>query len=240
MPLFFTAPGACTRAAGLSAHAAVLDPFIARGRTRQTRSATLRTPSQSPCVQPSPSAQSKSRSASQARSCRSEYSALSAPHTVSCGTLASLAPPSIETLGRLAIVRWLHPEMGDADLLLQASHEGDDLALEAVLLTQVAIDVRHYNGQTALMLAVTAGSTACAVRLLAAGADVNAVDEAGTTALHLAAAMGDLGMLELLCTQPGTDLAPKLDTADKHTPHDVAQLAQMSDAAAFLRRRQGI
>ena len=54
-------------------------------------------------------------------------------------------------------------------------------------------------GHTPLHRAVSCGNMDIIRPLIRAGADVNMIDVGGNTILHLAANMGDLSMVKLLC-----------------------------------------
>jgi len=70
--------------------------------------------------------------------------------------------------------------------------------------------------QTPLHIAAEQGDTEIAELLLAAGAEVNAVDFDGKTALHIALEDNDAEMVALLLRQPGLDV--NLGNADYDTP----------------------
>ena len=62
------------------------------------------------------------------------------------------------------------------------------------------------GGWSPLMTAAEAGDAAGAAAAIAAGAEVNAADEDGWTALHLAALNDRAAVVELLLAQPGIDV----------------------------------
>uniref|UniRef100_A0A8B9GAG2 NF-kappa-B inhibitor delta n=1 Tax=Amazona collaria TaxID=241587 RepID=A0A8B9GAG2_9PSIT len=85
------------------------------------------------------------------------------------------------------------------------------------------LDVKEHRGKTPLLVAVTARQPAIVYDLIQAGADVNAVDNKGQSALHLAATYVSLGLF----------LSPILDFSG-HTPLHCAVLAHNA-----LLREQG-
>lgn len=64
---------------------------------------------------------------------------------------------------------------------------------------------RYGNGATALMLASENPNPSMVDALCQMGADVNAVDTTGNTALHYASAKGNSSCVILLCSQPGSN-----------------------------------
>ncbi len=76
------------------------------------------------------------------------------------------------------------------------------------------------GGWSALMTAAEAGDSAGARAAVAAGAEVNAADEDGWTALHLAALNDRAAVVELLLAQPGVEVNAR--TKWKSTPLMVA------------------
>jgi uncharacterized protein len=72
--------------------------------------------------------------------------------------------------------------------------------------------------------------------LLAHGADVNARQEGGFTALHAAAQSGNLGLLDLLLDS-GADI--NAAASDGKTPLAIARESNKTDAAARLEQRGG-
>lgn len=96
--------------------------------------------------------------------------------------------------------------------------------------------VNNASEQPVLLLAVEKGNVDEARQLLDAGADVNMRGVNGDTALHVAAARGDMNMLMMLA-EHGADFA--LVNGIGHTPADSAELAGMEDAAYICREAGG-
>lgn len=86
--------------------------------------------------------------------------------------------------------------------IVQAAEQGDTAAVDALLDTEgyVSIDCRSLNQSTLLHLASKNGHCHLTQRLLARGADVNALDYGGMrrTPLHWACKGGHVRMVELL------------------------------------------
>jgi ankyrin repeat protein len=89
-------------------------------------------------------------------------------------------------------------------------------------------------GRSPLRFAVELGSPETCVELLAMGADVNAADLTGATALHAAAKTGDVEVLEVLCKKEGVTLDA---VAKGETPLLVAVRCMNWGAALQLVRR---
>lgn len=87
------------------------------------------------------------------------------------------------------------PERGETGLIIAMRH--DALQVAKVLLAQptVQVDAQAPNGNTALMMAAFQKNKPAVLALLAKGAQVN---RPGWTALHYAAAAGDLDIMKLL------------------------------------------
>ncbi|KAM7030196.1 NF-kappa-B inhibitor delta-like [Acridotheres tristis] len=89
------------------------------------------------------------------------------------------------------------------------------------------LDAKEHRGKTPLLVAVTARQAAIVHDLIQAGADVNAVDNKGQTALHLAATYGYSQVLQVILS-----LCFPLDLEMKdfegHTPLHCAVLAHNS------------
>uniref|UniRef100_A0A8C3VDT0 IKBD inhibitor n=1 Tax=Catharus ustulatus TaxID=91951 RepID=A0A8C3VDT0_CATUS len=92
------------------------------------------------------------------------------------------------------------------------------------------LDAKEHRGKTPLLVAVTARQAAIVHDLIQAGADVNAVDNKGQTALHLAATYGYTQVLIFLALSS----PPSHTSFPGHTPLHCAVLAHNS-----LLREQG-
>ncbi len=73
--------------------------------------------------------------------------------------------------------------------------------------------------------------------LLVHGAEVNATQEGGFTALHEAAQSGNLGLIKLLLAN-GANIDSR--TSDGKTPRTIAQKSNQNDAVALLEQQGGI
>ncbi|KAG9348548.1 hypothetical protein JZ751_002284 [Albula glossodonta] len=85
------------------------------------------------------------------------------------------------------------------------------------------IDAREHHGKTPLLVAVTANQPHIAYDLIRLGADVNAVDNQGQTALHMAAKYGYPEVIQVLLS---TSRMPDLEVFDfeGHSPLHCAVL----------------
>ncbi|XP_032937637.2 POU domain class 2-associating factor 1 [Catharus ustulatus] len=95
------------------------------------------------------------------------------------------------------------------------------------------LDAKEHRGKTPLLVAVTARQAAIVHDLIQAGADVNAVDNKGQTALHLAATYGYTQVLQVILSL-GFPLDLEMKDFEGHTPLHCAVLAHNS-----LLREQG-
>lgn len=91
--------------------------------------------------------------------------------------------------------------------LIHAAERGDAARVEALLSTGLAVDMRDADGRTLLLLAVRADEIATARLLVAAGADVNAVDRIDDTPFLYAGAEGRNEILKLILATGRADLA---------------------------------
>uniref|UniRef100_A0A8V5GBT4 Uncharacterized protein n=1 Tax=Melopsittacus undulatus TaxID=13146 RepID=A0A8V5GBT4_MELUD len=95
------------------------------------------------------------------------------------------------------------------------------------------LDVKEHRGKTPLLVAVTARQPAIVYDLIQAGADVNAVDNKGQSALHLAATYGYAQVLQVILSI-GFPLDLEMKDFEGHTPLHCAVLAHNA-----LLREQG-
>ncbi|KAF4796656.1 hypothetical protein TURU_082248 [Turdus rufiventris] len=89
------------------------------------------------------------------------------------------------------------------------------------------LDAKEHRGKTPLLVAVTARQAAIVHDLIQAGADVNAVDNKGQTALHLAATYGYPQVLQVILSL-GFPLDLEMKDFEGHTPLHCAVLAHNS------------
>ncbi|KFW92469.1 NF-kappa-B inhibitor delta, partial [Phalacrocorax carbo] len=94
------------------------------------------------------------------------------------------------------------------------------------------LDAKEHRGKTPLLVAVTARQPAIVYDLILTGADVNAVDNKGQSALHLAATYGYAQVLQCLCMD--CCFLPSVLGFPGHTPLHCAVLAHNA-----LLREQG-
>ncbi|XP_053852808.1 NF-kappa-B inhibitor delta [Vidua macroura] len=86
------------------------------------------------------------------------------------------------------------------------------------------LDAKEHRGKTPLLVAVTARQAAIVHDLIQAGADVNAVDNKGQSALHLAATYGYTQVLQVILSL-GFPLDLEMKDFEGHTPLHCAVLA---------------
>ncbi|NXL87424.1 IKBD inhibitor, partial [Alectura lathami] len=86
------------------------------------------------------------------------------------------------------------------------------------------LDAKEHRGKTPLLVAVTARQPAIVYDLIQAGADVNAVDNKGQSALHLAATYGYAQVLQVILSL-GCPLDLEMKDFEGHTPLHCAVLA---------------
>ncbi|NXC80871.1 IKBD inhibitor, partial [Cercotrichas coryphoeus] len=86
------------------------------------------------------------------------------------------------------------------------------------------LDAKEHRGKTPLLVAVTARQAAIVHDLIQAGADINAVDNKGQTALHLAATYGYTQVLQVILSL-GFPLDLEMKDFEGHTPLHCAVLA---------------
>lgn len=135
----------------------------------------------------------------------------------------------------------IHQIDGDGWTALHlAAYFGHEPAVEALLARGANVGLRSQNALHNLPLHAAAAGEAdegvkCAIlaRLLGAGADVNAVQHGGFTALHAAAQNGETEMAELLITR-GADVNARTERG--LTPLGVALEAGQTGMAHLLRQ----
>ncbi|NWX89077.1 IKBD inhibitor, partial [Nothoprocta pentlandii] len=86
------------------------------------------------------------------------------------------------------------------------------------------LDAKEHRGKTPLLVAVTARQPAIVYDLIQMGADVNAVDNKGQSALHLAATYGFAQVLQVILSL-GFPLDLEMKDFEGHTPLHCAVLA---------------
>jgi len=108
-----------------------------------------------------------------------------------------------------------------SDLQLQVFHQ---------LFMKADVNIQSVEAQqTALMLAACHGQLKSCKLLLECGADINASDEEGSTALMCAAEIGDVEIVKLLLSNPNCD--PKLADQDGCTALSIAMNGGHKEAA---------
>lgn len=128
----------------------------------------------------------------------------------------------------------INPVGGEPALVL-AVREGSMDVLQALLAHPgVRVDTPAINGNTALMMAAFKGNRPAAEALLAKGAAVN---RAGWTPLHYAAAGGDNGIAGLLLERGAKIDAVSPRASGSYTPLMLAAREGKEDTAAFLLER---
>lgn len=101
-------------------------------------------------------------------------------------------------------------EYGATPLILAAWYSSDDNSAAELLLSHGAdVNARSTkDGMTPFLRAVRSSKISLARQLLSMGADLQATDSTGLTALHLAASGGDVSMAEFLLTR-GAEVNPQ-------------------------------
>lgn len=118
----------------------------------------------------------------------------------------------------------------DDSPLFEAVKNGDNAAVEALLVKGADVNVKDTNGRTPLHWAALRGNKDVAQLLLAKGADVNARNEFGFTPLHLVSVHREVA--ELLLAK-GADVNAK--GTDGTTPlHMAAQMTGAKDIVELL------
>lgn len=125
----------------------------------------------------------------------------------------------------------INPVGGEPALVL-AVREGSMDVLQALLAHPgIRVDTPALNGNTALMMAAFKGNRPAAEALLAKGA---AVDRAGWTPLHYAAAGGDNGIAGLLLQRGAKIDALSPRASGSYTPLMLAAREGKEETAKFL------
>ncbi len=120
------------------------------------------------------------------------------------------------------------PAISHASDLHDAVRTNDNAALEALLEGGAEVDESDYILGTALHAAVSQGSADLAKILIKHNADLEAVSEQqGARAMHLAAAFGEVPMLQLLL-----DGGADIDSRDDHKRTPLLQAAVFGHAEA--------
>ncbi|KAK3089890.1 hypothetical protein FSP39_007395 [Pinctada imbricata] len=110
-----------------------------------------------------------------------------------------------------------------------------DLGSEVSRLTKPFIDDHYVQGAIPLHLAAQGGHTAVVSLLLRQGADINACDKNGWTAMHFSAKAGYLNVVKLLTESGGS---PKFETKDGKVPICYAAAANHSGVLSYLMKRE--
>ncbi|XP_010603974.2 KN motif and ankyrin repeat domain-containing protein 3 [Fukomys damarensis] len=124
---------------------------------------------------------------------------------------------------------------GYSALMLAAltSAEPEDMAVVRRLFRMGDINAKaSQTEQTALMLAISHGRQDMVAALLECGADVNAQDADGATALMCASKCGHLDTVRLLLAQPGCD--PAILDSEGTSALAIALEAEQDEVAALL------
>lgn len=132
------------------------------------------------------------------------------------------------------------PERGETGLILAMRYDAMKVAQLLLAQPQLKIDQAAPNGNTALMMAAFQKNKPAVLALLAKGAQIN---RPGWTALHYAAAAGDLGIMKLLLERHAyidaaspTGMTP-LMLAAREGMEDAVQLLLQEGADATLKDR---
>jgi ankyrin repeat protein len=121
---------------------------------------------------------------------------------------------------------------GGEPALVVAVREGSMRVLQALLAAPgIQVDAPAMNGNTALMMAAFKRNQPAAEALVARGA---AVDRAGWTPLHYAAASGDQGIAQLLLKRGAKLDAASPPKSGSFTPLMMAAREGQADMAEFL------
>ncbi|XP_075398535.1 KN motif and ankyrin repeat domain-containing protein 3 [Tenrec ecaudatus] len=117
--------------------------------------------------------------------------------------------------------------------LTTVGRDEEDMAVVQRLFHMGDVNIKaSQTGQTALMLAISHGRQDMVAALLACGADVNAQDADGATALMCASEYGHLDTVRLLLDQPGCD--PAILDHEGTSALAIALEAEQQEVAALL------
>lgn len=122
----------------------------------------------------------------------------------------------------------VEPERVDTGLILAVRLKSRKVFARLLELTEVNIDARSQNGDTALMVAAFQSDAASALALIDKGAEIN---RPGWTALHYAAASGNLAIIRRLLDESAYIDA---ESPNKTTPLMMAARGGHDDAARLL------
>ncbi len=126
------------------------------------------------------------------------------------------------------------PELAFYDLLMKASELNRTSVLEEILHFNVWVDINLADGKTPLMVASQKGSTAAAEFLLSKGANPNASDAKGNTALHYIAEFGDASYAELIRALVASGANPSFINSKGQTPLMVARATGNTQTTILL------
>lgn len=123
------------------------------------------------------------------------------------------------------------PERGETGLIVAMRYDANKVFNELLAHPQVRLEEPSANGSTPLMMASFKHNKTAVLALLFRGADVN---RAGWTALHFAAAAGDLDIMDILLQHKADIDAP---APGGMTPLMLAAREGMEDAVKMLLER---
>ncbi|KAL6726577.1 hypothetical protein Aduo_008537 [Ancylostoma duodenale] len=124
--------------------------------------------------------------------------------------------------------------MGWTPLMIAASAGRVEVVRYLLSLSEVDVNHRNNNRQTALHYAASKNHAEIVHLLLEAGADVNAADKFGATPLHRAASQGHERIVRMLLGQPKIYIDAR--NSEGNTPLFLACEEGREDAAIFLAR----
>ena len=105
-------------------------------------------------------------------------------------------------MARVLLDKWqpdLQPAPGESTTALHVlSRRGHSELVDTFLERGVSPDIKDYNGDYPITLAVSKGHTNTTKSLIGSGADVNVTNAAGNTPLHLAVERGDIHLVREL------------------------------------------